>query len=220
MRAIFFVVLLLPAVARAQDAFEIQVYDAETAPKGQSGFELHINTGGDHFTHFTLEPHVGLLSWLEAGAYFQTALRPDGVFDYAGVKLRLKARTPRRLARLIGLGLNVEISSVPRPYENGFGGEVRPIIDLEWRRLYISVNPILSFDFEGNIDFEPAAKLSLKVIPALAVGAEYYGAVSAGVNRILGVIDAEYGRIGLNLGAGYSFGPNTWLVKAIVGLAI
>ncbi len=35
--------LLLTSQARAQDNFEIQVYDAETAKKNDAGGELHIN---------------------------------------------------------------------------------------------------------------------------------------------------------------------------------
>jgi hypothetical protein len=211
-------VLLLAAPARAQDDFEIQVYDAETAAVGQSGFELHLNTGGDDYSHFTLEPHVGLLGWLEAGAYLQTQLLPDGSFEYAGVKLRLKARVPRRL-RGFGLALNVEWSAEPGQM-GGMGGELRPIVDFQWRRLYLAVNPIVSFDFSGSVDFEPAVKLGIKVIEPLWVGAEYYAAAVSGVQRILGVIDVVYGRVGLNLGAGYSFGDDKWLVKAIVGLQI
>jgi hypothetical protein len=199
--------------ARAQDDFEIQVYDAETAARGRSGFELHLNAGSDNFSHFTLEPHVGLLEWLEAGAYFQTQLRPDGTFEYAGVKLRLKMRVPRRL-RGFGMALNGEWSAEP----SGMGGELRPIVDFEWKRLYVSVNPIVSFG--SSVDFEPAAKVTVKIIPALALGAEWYGTATAGVERIFGVLDAGWGRLGLNVGAGYSFGDNQWIVKAIVSCEI
>src|SRR5206468_12741004 len=100
--------------ARAQDAFEIQVYDAETAAPGQAGLENHINAGADAVGHFTLEPHVGLASWCEAGAYLQTAITSDR-FDYAGVKLRWKLRWPQRL-RGFGVGINFEVSSVPKKF--------------------------------------------------------------------------------------------------------
>ena len=80
---------------------EIQVYDAETAPVGETGFEFDFNysaagvktgEGAEHATdqvsRYTLEPHVGITDWCEAGAYLQTALLPSGDFEYAGVKLR------------------------------------------------------------------------------------------------------------------------------------
>src|SRR5215470_18909169 len=105
MRRLILLLLCAPS-ARAQDAFEIQVYDASTAPPLTAGLEVHLNGvlhGSEepsadselpthHVAHFTLEPHLGLLDWLEAGAYLQTALRPEGTYDYAGAKLRLKAR--------------------------------------------------------------------------------------------------------------------------------
>jgi hypothetical protein len=214
-RAIF-LFLLIGATARAQDAFEIQVYDAETAAPKTAGFELHINTGGDLISHFTLEPHVGLLNWLEAGAYFQTRLLPDGSFEYAGVKLRLKARVPRRI-RGFGFALNLEWSATP---DERFAGEARPILDFSWRRLYVAVNPIVSFTFAGAVDFEPAAKITIRVFGPMALGAEWYGTATAGIERVFGVMDVEYGRLSLNLGAGYSFGDDKWIVKSIVGLEI
>jgi hypothetical protein len=202
--------LLLTAQARAQDDFEIQVYDAETAARHEAGFELHLNAFANRLSHFTLEPHIGLLDWLEAGAYFQTFLDGND-FRYGGVKLRLKARMPHR-HHGFGMALNVEWSAEP----GAMGGELRPIIDFEWRRLYVAVNPIVSFDAKGA-DFEPAVKTTIRIIAPLAAGVEYYGAVTAHVHRLLGVIDVSWGRLGLNAGAGYSWGDNRWLVKAIVG---
>jgi hypothetical protein len=208
-RAIF-ALLFLTATVRAQDDFEIQVYDYEITEKNHGSFELHLNAFADGTSHFTLEPHMGLLTWLEAGAYFETQLNPDGSFHYGGVKLRLKGRVPRRLHGF-GLALNVEWSSEP----SGMGGELRPIVDFEWKRLYLSVNPIVTFSGEG-VDFEPAVKIAIRVVKPLALGAEYYGTVTAGIQRLFGVLDAVYGKIGLNLGAGYSWGDNQWIVKAIV----
>src|SRR5713226_3983073 len=105
MRALV-LVLFCAAAARAQDAFEIQVYDASTAPPLTPGLEVHLNgvlhgaeqpsPAGElpthHVAHATLEPHLGLTDWLEVGAYLQSALRPEGTYDYAGTKLRMKAR--------------------------------------------------------------------------------------------------------------------------------
>jgi hypothetical protein len=97
MRAIFLLVVLTSCAAFAQDAFEIAVYGSETAVPGQLGTEFHLNhvlrgrtaiVDGElptnHVTHLTLEPHVGLASWCEAGAYLSTALRADGHYDYSG----------------------------------------------------------------------------------------------------------------------------------------
>ena len=247
-RALAIVVVLsaMPHVAAAQDAFEIQVYDVETAPPRHVGLEVHVNyvASGvtstspdgqlptDRVTHLTLEPHVGLARWCEAGAYFQTALRPDGSFDYAGVKMRLKTRLPRRVGRgLVGLGLNGELSAVPRVYEaTGLGGELRPIVDVAWRRLYASVNPILGFDFfgadAGHPQLEPAATLLVSLAEGWAMGAEYYAALGPidrplpsdkQVHRLFVVATVAYRWFGLHVGAGYGLAAGEkWIAKAIL----
>jgi hypothetical protein len=232
-RALAVSILLCARVAFAQDAFEIQVYDSETAPPRDVGVEIHLNyVPDDRVSHFTLEPHVGLASWCEAGAYFQTALRADGGFDYAGVKLRLKTRVPRRLGRgLVGLGLNGELSAVPRTYEaTGLGGELRPIVDVAWKRLYASVNPILGFDFfgadAGHPQLEPAATVLVSLVEGWAMGAEYYAALgpidrplpaAEMVHRLFVVATVTHAWWGVHVGAGYGFGAGEkWIAKAIL----
>lgn len=239
--------------AYAQDRFEIQVYDAETAPKGGAGVEVHFNVvavgshsvaaDGElpthHVTHLTLEPHLGLSRWCELGAYIQTAMREDGTLDYAGIKLRLKSRIPRRLAHnLIGLALNIEFSVIPATYEsNVWGSELRPVFDIQWRRLYFSLNPILSTDLGGSLigrpQLQPAAKFAVSIIPMLALGVEYYAAfgpldspygIADQMHRLLGVVDIVHKltdkmNFDVNLGAGYNFGAgDPWVVKAIFGI--
>ena len=41
MRPVLLLLLAFASTARAQDAFEIQVYDSETAAPATGGFELH-----------------------------------------------------------------------------------------------------------------------------------------------------------------------------------
>ncbi len=247
LRALAFLLVLAGArVAVAQDAFEIQVYDAETAPPGDTGLEVHLNyfavgtpaptpegeLATDRVTHLTFEPHVGLARWCEAGAYFQTAIRPDGNFDYAGVKLRFKARVPRRLGRgLVGLALNGELSAVPPTYDvSPIGAELRPIVDLSWRRLYASVNPILSFTFfgpdAGHPQLEPAATVLVSLVEDWAMGVEYYGAYGPidhplppdqQVHRLFVVSTLAYKWFGLHVGGGYGFAAGEkWIAKTIV----
>lgn len=226
-------IVAVPAIAHAQDQFEIQVYDSETAERGDVGLETHLNyMPNEPIAHLTLEPHVGLARWCEAGAYFQTALRPDGELDYAGVKLRFKARVPRKLAHgLVGLALNGELSSVPARYEaSPLGGELRPVIDVEWRRLYASVNPILSFDFfgadAGHPQLEPAATLLLALVEDWRVGVEYYGVfgpidaplpADKQVHRLFVVSTLTYKWFGLHVGGGYGLAAgDKWIAKMIL----
>ena len=238
--------VLLPLSAAAQDAFEIQVYSSETAPPLQVGGEMHLNhffvgsLVGDgterptnRVTHLTLEPHVGIASWCEAGGYFLMAFREDGHFDFAGLKLRFKIRWPEKLWGVLGLSLNQELSMTRRDYEaDELGWELRPIIDLEWKRLYLSFNPIVSVPLGAAIvvpELAPSLKGSVRVLDFLNVGAEYYAAfgpinravpLDQQAHRLFGALDFEWknGRqlYELNFAVGYGFtGPEKWIAKLI-----
>src|SRR5215472_6217053 len=242
------IALLFPLASFAQDKFEIQVYDSQIDPILVPKVELHMNyfpsglressADGElpthHVARYTLEPQTGLTDWCEVGGYFQTALRPEGTFDFAGVKLRFKARVPEQLWNIVGLALNTEISYVPRGYEaQRWGSELRPIIDLRLGRFYASVNPILSIDWigpeAGIPQLEPAAKVSVDLFSGLALGSEYY----AGLGPIDGLLPARdqthalYAALDwassfldLNLGVGYGGlgAGERWVAKAIVGV--
>jgi hypothetical protein len=238
---------VLPLAALAQDRFEIQVYDSKIAPLFAPRLELHLNyrrsgtqpvsTEGelptDQVAHYTLEPQIGLADWCEVGGYFQTALRPEGTFDFAGVKLRFKARVVPELWGVIGLALNTELSAVPRAYEsNRWGSELRPIIDARLGPLYLSLNPILSIDFAGALagrpQLQPAAKASIDFFRSIALGAEYYAglgpidalfAAPEQTHLIFGAIDWSSSVLDLNVGVGHGFGSaERWVTKVIVGL--
>jgi hypothetical protein len=229
-------VIAITGVARAQDAFEIQVYDTETAARGESGLELHLNqhviAGAPDETHLTFEPHFGLAAWAELGGYFQTAVTTAGELAYAGVKLRLKLRWPRRVWNdRIGLAINGELSVVPSRFEpQVWGGEVRPVIDLAVGRLYAAFNPILAIDLRGEAaghpQLEPAVKLTAKLGADVAAGIEAYGAVgpiddlgSEHASRLLGVVDVVGAWWDVNLGGGYGWGSTDHVVaKLIVGI--
>ena len=162
------ILMALTARARAQDEFEIQVYDVETAHRGEPGLEVHVNYHLIHDAadalHVTFEPHYGLRSWLELGGYFQTSLDTSGDFEYAGVKLRAKMRWPRRLWQdRLGLAMNVEASAVPAQFEaNVWGSELRPIADLRVGRVYAAINPIVDVDLHGALRGSPSVPAGRK----------------------------------------------------------
>ena len=92
--------LVCATAAGAQDAFEIQVYDASTAPPLTAGVEVHLNgvlrgseqpsAAGElpthHVAHATLEPHLGLTEWLEAGAATTVSFAVDPALRKAKYK--------------------------------------------------------------------------------------------------------------------------------------
>jgi hypothetical protein len=241
-------VVFASAPARAQDRFEIQVYDSEVADAGEPGLEVHTNYAfrgsrgvspeGElpthHVLNLTFEPHLGLFGWAEVGAYLQTAVRPEGSFDYAGVKLRFKAKWPDKLfGGTVGLAVNGELSRVPARYEpSKWGSEVRPIVDARVGPVYASANPIVAIEFGGPLaghpQLHPAAKLAFSVIPALALGAEYYGGfgpldaphpAAEQHHKVYAVLDLALEYLDINFGVGPGLGAaDPWSAKAIIGL--
>jgi hypothetical protein len=230
-----------PAV-RAQDPFEIQVYDAETAPPGEVGVETHLNwvvTGrrttlpdGEVPTHrvfhATLEPHLGVTDFLEVGMYLQSAIRPGFGYDWAGFKLRAKVRAPGRAFGWLSLALNGELSFIPKRFEaSGIGGELRPIAEGAFGPLTLGVNPNIGFTFDNGVhaDLEPCARALLRIAPWLSAGAEYYSSLgpidallpaSQQVHRVFGVVELYSGHLDVNFGIGGGTGDESFLAKAIL----
>lgn len=236
-------VLLLAAAARAQDPFEIQVYDAGTAPPLTAGLEVHVNdfvhgsqtsTSAElptnHVAHLTFEPHLGVTDFLEVGAYLQSALRPDGTYDYAGTKLRMKGRLLDPLFGWLRVALNGELSWIPAAYEaSRWGGELRPILEAKEGRLGLWLNPIVSFAFDEGFhpELEPCAKAAWALTDAVSLGAEYYAGLgpidgilpaSEQVHRGFGVLDVATRWLDVNFGVGAGSGPDSLIVKAIIGV--
>ena len=212
MRSSSWLLVLIAAPAYAQDEYEIQVYDTETAPRGDPGLELHLNYHLIHAApdqlHSTLEPHYGLTDWLELGGYVQSSIDTNGNVTFAGVKVRAKMRLYRHGP--LGLGINVEGDTKP------YGGEVRPIADWRGDRLFAAVNPIVSFDANGAA-FEPAAKLAA-ISGRWMVGVEGYAALPDDVFRAFAVIDVRGDGWDLNAGIGANTGsPDHPIAKLILG---
>ena len=190
-------IVATPSRARAADPFEIQVYDGTANDPGVAGLELHVNhvlrgvraveaplLAPDRQTHFTLEPSLGITPFWELGAYFQTSLRGDGHFDYAGTKLRSKFVTPPAFSEHVRLGLNFELARIPETFsEDAWGVELRPIVAFENERWLLAANPIVSVSVAGcragcgGPEFEPAAAAYLKIPKVAAIGFEYYGSL-------------------------------------------
>jgi hypothetical protein len=234
--------------AAALDPFEIQVYDGTANAPGTAGLELHVNrvfngltTGAspelpmNHQSHFTLEPSIGLTPFWELGGYFQTALRADGTFDYAGVKLRSKFVTPPHWQPHLRLGVNLELSILPDTYDRGrWGGELRPIVAWENSLWLFAVNPIVDFSFAGpdasaGPTLQPAAMAKVKIADTVAVGLEYYADLGpiAGLAPVrdqahylyeaADLISIPHFELNVGVGEGLTGASNAVVAKMILG---
>jgi hypothetical protein len=227
--------VLVGASAWAQDPYEIQVYAADILVPGTAGLELHVNharaSSSDYATHLTLEPHLGLASWCEAGLYLTSVITPDGHYGFSGVKARFKAGLPQRVHGLVGLALNTELAFGGAAPGEGMGLELRPIVDLDLPWAYLAFNPIFTVDFAGPtaLGFEPALKANVKLSELVQVGVEYYGGLELApgptplAHRLFSVVDVEWrmGSVAISLDAGIGYGlagPEKVLVKTILGL--
>jgi len=241
-------VLLDSRPAAAVDPFEIQVYDGTANSPGVPGIELHVNHVFDgvrtavppelplhHQSHFTLEPSIGVLPFLELGAYLQTALNADGSFDYAGTKLRAKLVTPPGWHEHLRLGLNTELSLLPERYERArWGGELRPIAAWENERWLFAVNPIIGVplgppDVHEGPSFEPAAMAKVKVEGVAAFGVEYYASFGAIASpsplseqqhylyEVVDLLAVKHFELNAGVGEGFTSGSNGFVAKMILG---
>jgi hypothetical protein len=242
--------LLTSAWARAVDPYEIQVYDGTANAPGVPAVELHLNTVAsgdvpapppelplDGQTHFTIEPSLGLLPWWEVGGYFQTTLRSDAVFTYAGVKLRSKFVMPPGWHAHWRLGVNVELSLLPEAYDrNRWGTELRPIAGWEDETWILIFNPILDAALAGpdasdGPSFEPAGMAKIKIQGSVALGFEYYASFGP-IAHPLAWRDQEHylyevvdllsiRRVELNagIGEGLTAGSEGLVLKMIAGYA-
>ena len=228
------VALVAPRPAAAVDPFEIQVYDGTANAPGVPGLELHVNDvaaglttapspelAQNHQAHFTLEPSLGITPFWEIGAYVQTALLPDGAFDFAGLKLRSKFVTRPGWRPNLRLGCNLEVSWLPAAFEAArWGGEIRNIVAWENARWLFAVNPIIEVSFNGDApSFAPAATAVFKVLGLASVGFEYYGDVSDRAHYLFQVVNFDTTRIEVNVGVGegLTHSSNALVAKMILG---
>lgn len=243
--------LLVPSAhAAAQQNFEIQVYEAETLEPGKTMVELHSNvtvkgttttTDGvlptQHAVHETLEITHGFTPWFETAVYLFTSVQPGNGYEWVGDHLRPKVRVPESWAWPVGLALSTEVGYQQRSFSpDTWTVEFRPIIDKKVGPWYFSLNPVVGRALQGQnsgqgFDFSPAAKISYDLMPQVAAGVEYYGALGPfrrfnppkdQQHQVFPVVDLNFGpRWECNFGVGFGLTGSTdrLLVKLILGYA-
>jgi len=180
----------------AQDSYEIQVYGAETIPRGETMIELHSNYTFEgnrqtingvlpnyHALHETIEVTHGFTSWFETGFYAFTSVQPGYGWEWVGDHIRPRVRVPEAWNWPVGLSLSTEVGYQRQLFsENTWTCEIRPIIDKQWGPWYISLNPSFERALHGpgssqGFEFSPSAKLSYDLTPQVALGVEYYSSL-------------------------------------------
>lgn len=185
------------STTRAQDNYEIQVYGAETVPKGSTMVELHSNLtlGGQQYTrdgvlptntmvHETIEITHGFTPWFECGFYFFNAIGDENRTTYVGSHIRPRFAAPEAWRWPVGVSLSFEAGyQKPEYCADDWTLEIRPIVDKTWKKWYVAVNPVFDQSLHGynqhsGYSFSPNIKASYKVTKKVAAGFEYYGSVN------------------------------------------
>ncbi len=193
--------LLVAAHAQAQNNYEIQVYASPTQAVHSTMFELHSNFTVDgskeiikgvipseHALHETLEITTGITPFFEIGAYLFTNETPGYGYQVVGTHLRPRWMVPTAWGLPVGLSLSTEIGYQKAAYSTDtWSLEIRPIIDKQWKKLYISLNPTFGISLKSKYNsavpgFEPNVKVSYLIAPTAALGLEYYGDIGP-INR-------------------------------------
>jgi hypothetical protein len=183
----------------AQDNYEIQVYGSETQAPLTTMFELHSNVttmgfktdqagviADDLAWHETIEVTQGITPWFELGAYlFMSANRGQYGQTYVGDHLRPRFRAPEAWHWPVGVSISFEAGyQKPRYSSDTWTLEIRPIIDKQYKWLYISFNPVLDYAFVGQdhsagLQFAPDVKVQFNITKKVGIGYGGIGAIKA-----------------------------------------
>jgi hypothetical protein len=242
------VIVLSTLSAAAQNNYEIQVYASQTQAVHSSMFELHSNYTFDgstqivdgvlpsnHSLHETLEITTGITPVFEIGAYLFTNYTSGYGYQVVGTHIRPRVMAPASWGIPFGLSLSLEFGYQKPAYSNDtWSLEIRPILDKQWNKLYVSINPTFGISLKSQYNssvptFEPNVKISYAVFNNAAFGIEYYGDMGPVTQFDQGsqqnhAIFIAYDLLNdskweFNVGAGFGLTPSTdpFVFKIIVG---
>ena len=173
---------------------EIQVYDAEIAPRGMFNLMVHTNFTplgrktpefpGAIISNLSVngaaEWSYGVTDWLEQGLYLPVySLYSAGRGPTInGFKLRELFVRPHAAEHKLFYGVNFEFSVNANYWEpKRITSEVRPIVGAHLNRFDLIVNPILDTNYTGgfgSLEFVPATRAAYNFNEKWAFAAEEY----------------------------------------------
>ena len=169
--------LIAASPARAQDPFEIHVYEYESLKPGEFTLEQHLNywaIGSKKFDgplaptndqlHMTYELTGALTNQISLGFMQLNAVLPGAGFRYAGWRVLPHFYAPRSWRLPVDLGLVVEFSFArPQFIDDTAHVEVRPIVQRRFKSFEFVFNPVFARALRGphvgdGWSFEPALR--------------------------------------------------------------
>lgn len=192
----FAILFLLALRVDAQDNYEIQVYGSDLVEPGVTMVELHNNftvkgskktddatLPTNHAWHETIEITHGFNDWFETGFYIFTSARNGTGWDWVGDHIRPRLSVPKKWRWPVGVSISNEIGYQRRIYSpNTWTWEIRPIVDKDLGRWYLSFNPTVDRALKGpdtkrGFEFSPNFKVGYAFTKKISGGLEYYGAL-------------------------------------------
>ncbi len=246
--ALLAAILWLPANAFGQDLFEIQVYPYETVAPRHTMVEFHMNFfpsgtkdtengvfANNHQFHFTVEVTHGLTKHFEIAGYLVTAVVPDAGPKFAGARIRPRFRLPEEWRLPFKVSISTEVGFNKHQFDpNTITLEIRPILEKELGKWYLSFNPDFSKSFRGvdshrGFEFEPGVKVGYAATKKIEPGIEYYAATGQVTHfetphdqhhLIFPTLDLNAGpdwELNFGVGRGLTGTSERWVVKWIIG---
>jgi hypothetical protein len=242
------VVLAASVPAAAQDNYEIQVYGYDTVAPGSTMVELHSNFTVDgsktavdgvlptnRAEHETVEITQGFNNWFETGFYIFTSIQSAGHWYWVGDHIRPRVRVPESWRWPVGVSLSNEIGYQRRKFSaDTWTWEIRPIVDRQVGRWYLSFNPTLDRSWHGpgvnkGVEFSPNAKVGFNFTKRIAGGFEYYAAygpitgfdpLREQEQQLFPAVDIDFGpqwEFNAGVGVGMTSSTDHLIVKCIIG---
>jgi hypothetical protein len=240
--------LLRAAPSCAQNNYEIQVYGSELVAPGNTMVELHSNftfegsTSGfdgmlptNHQLHETVEITHGFNDWFETGFYIFTAAQSGVGWQWVGDHIRPRFAAPKKWNWPVGVSISQEIGYQRRQFSaDTWTYELRPIIDKQMGRWYVSFNPAFDKSIHGpsagqGFVFSPDVKISYDLTSKVTGGIEYYGSLGPALNpfpipqqehQIFPTLDLNVSpkwEINTGLGFGLTRATDHLILKGILG---
>jgi len=231
-----------------QGNYEVQVYGVETVAPGATMVELHSNftfqgskevvdgvRPTEHQLHETLEITHGFNEWFETGFYIFTSADKTYGWNWVGDHIRPRFRIPESWKWPVGVSLSQEIGYQRAAYSSDtWTWEIRPIVDKQLGKLYLSFNPTFDRSFHGpstrkGVEFSPNFKVGYDITKKINAGFEYYGALGPVTGfdplrdqqqQIMPTVDLNLSpnwEFNFAVGVGVTQGTDHLLVKMILG---
>jgi hypothetical protein len=245
--ALFAVLVLNAACASAQDLFELEVFEYETAAAGQHDVELHTNvmsSGGvvpavvsaNHKpAHISVEFARGWHDRFETALFVQTApFGSRGSAWFAGGHARAKVRLGTLPRVPLRVGVSAEYAFNRAAFDHELQTfEVRSIVDYRHGRLLLIANPTIEVVTHGSEEglepvFDISARAGWRVVDRVVLTTDYFSAAAttrhlqpeASAHHLMfGGVDLDLGSgWEMELGAGHCLTRHEpWVMKSTLG---